>query len=117
MGDTPTADDLLPCPFCGQMPVITQTKNGVLVSCVEPKCPMDIVATYIDLSPSDVITAWNTRAEPRWIPVSERLPEENDAVLVVWKDGDIGLAFMHKDDWDYATHWMPMPEPPKGVEG
>lgn len=63
-----------------------------------------------------MFAAWNTRAAPRWIPVTERLPEENDAVLVVWKDGDIGLAFMHKDDWDYATHWMPLPLPPEEVE-
>lgn len=108
---TPTAPDLLPCPFCGEMPTFTESGR---VTCRNKNCDVYVITNDGDLFRE---AQWNTRAAPRWIPVTERLPEENDAVLVVWKDGDIGLAFMHKDDWDYATHWMPLPLPPKEVEG
>lgn len=60
---------------------------------------------------------------PRWIPVTERLPEERQFVLA-WKDEkpkgficiscwmvDAGWAFKH------ITHWMPLPQPPKAEEG
>ena len=86
---------------------------------------------------------------PRWIPVTERLPEEHDSVFakmygtnrwmpgmfrtlsdtvivcVEGTDGRKKTAAMHTKDrkWDMSarhlrgdkvTHWMPLPEPPKG---
>lgn len=66
--------------------------------------------------------------EQRWIPVTERLPEEDcvgTTVLCVlekkkryWRWVDIRL-FMDGDFWHpkgqkgKVTHWMPLPEPPK----
>lgn len=62
--------------------------------------------------------------EEKWIPVSERLPKTEDAVLCFIKNGkqDI-LQFDHFENlwigqqWTYkrhaVTHWMPLPEPPK----
>ena len=62
-------------------------------------------------------------AEPRWIPVEERLPEENVCVLANhWMTG-IEIAFRRDDQWGIAwtgfmgsgsgyTHWMPLPSPP-----
>lgn len=72
-------------------------------------------------------------AERRWIPVSERLPEDGVAVLVAFtenpKDIDILTAKYYKhyagfgglDNWwniegwhtGNVTHWMPLPEPPE----
>lgn len=66
-------------------------------------------------------------AMPKWIPVTERLPEEKVNCIVHYKhaycDNDdywaIGICFYDgkkfQMDWTYkVTHWMPLPEPPKG---
>ena len=65
----------------------------------------------------------------RWIPVTERLPEEDVLVLCIGAKGGMFLGyprFVYKDDGfaytrvpnargsRHATHWMPLPEPPKG---
>lgn len=60
----------------------------------------------------------------KWIPVSERLPEKRETVLVC--DARVGYInaweYLGRDEWLYdssiwetkeITHWMPMPEPPK----
>ena len=64
----------------------------------------------------------------RWIPFSERPPEERDCYLVAvkhWYDGKpvTREAFWNGADWlscekrmeitPRVTHWMPMPEPPE----
>ena len=67
---------------------------------------------------------------PSWIPVTERLPKE-DNFLAVTKGGLVGEAFIMQGEiywqedaveWDDAepitervAHWMPLPEPPKEV--
>lgn len=66
-----------------------------------------------------------------WIPVTERLPEKtqyvlvrynnNDMVVASWFDGDEDIRFwraMTDEGWcadcdTEPTHWMPLPEPPK----
>ena len=64
----------------------------------------------------------------KWIPVTERLPEESGDYLVITYNGFIERlsyserhnAFNTDDRLMYAecaipcTHWMPLPEPPKG---
>ena len=59
--------------------------------------------------------------EPRWIPISERLPE-GGKVLVLWKDWTIHLDWTFIDGGSYywwnsgqavVTHWMPLPTPPE----
>ena len=71
----------------------------------------------------------------RWIPVTERLPdgakdgESADNVIVLTDDCEVTTGWLNHDTWwiirgynDYhtsyekekVTHWMPLPEAPKG---
>ena len=65
--------------------------------------------------------------ETRWIPVSERLPDDRTSILVYHNiSGLTDEAWFYKhirhplheydiDDqyWSDVTHWMPLPEPPE----
>jgi hypothetical protein len=71
------------------------------------------------------------RSKPRWIPVTERLPEVNKYVLGCFKDGSMTAVCLFNIDehitfwractdegWEAdcdsePTHWMPLPTPPK----
>ena len=55
-----------------------------------------------------------------WISVDDRLPEPFDSVLV-FRDGKIMIDHHEENGWfaydlngKRATHWMPIPQPPKG---
>ena len=56
----------------------------------------------------------------QWIPVTERLPEYGQLVIVysggVLSPQVYAQHFWRADfnDWVHITHWMPLPEPPKG---
>ena len=60
-------------------------------------------------------------SKPRWIPVTERLPEPYTWVLVCAENHKVAFdAFYDGVRWQDAvlnglivTHWMPLPEPPK----
>ena len=65
-----------------------------------------------------------------WIPVTERLPEKGQEVLVFdTRENWTGFAWLRPDEtwtalgFDFpfdlgeVTHWMPLPEPPKGDGG
>lgn len=55
-----------------------------------------------------------------WIPVSERMPTENDALcqmVFTWSEEKKELEVQHWRHVQYdpdTTHWKPLPEPPKG---
>ncbi len=59
----------------------------------------------------------------KWIPVTERLPENNTRTVVCYNDcidggKKVSSDVMWRGKWvrfgGYVTHWMPLPEPPKG---
>jgi hypothetical protein len=62
----------------------------------------------------------------RWIPVTERLPEEKIFVLAIDDCGNIYDAYMKNDYWlapegrsellEGITHWMERPSPPKAED-
>ena len=60
-------------------------------------------------------------SEQRWIPVSERLPDDRTLVLA-YASGRHVFGYMQGGDWIDTlygwtlaappSHWMPLPEPP-----
>jgi hypothetical protein len=58
---------------------------------------------------------------PRWIPVTERLPECYKWVLAVSDEHEMPIEVFYDGlrwqdcvlDKVHITHWMPLPEPPK----
>ena len=98
--------------------------------CDNEKCP-------VYLSKTIAIDDWNTRpiedalnariaeleAAQRWIPVSERLPEDGEVVWL-WDGNNLGMGyylvlsgcFMDRDTplrRIKPTHWMSLPTPPE----
>lgn len=65
---------------------------------------------------------------PKWIPVTERLPERKKAhYLCLLDDDSMAVVYWsrvsdwaskgewtwHNPNWKEVTHWMPLPAPPK----
>ena len=65
-------------------------------------------------------------AVPKWIPVTERLPEKRTWVLCWCVSDSQEVLRWENNEWyhdpkhvyfsDFVTHWMPLPEPPKEDE-
>lgn len=57
----------------------------------------------------------------RWIPVTDGLPERFETVVVCLDNNTRSIAYLSNGDvwiamWVLSgvTHWMPLPDPPKG---
>ena len=64
------------------------------------------------------------REARRWIPIAERSPELGVDVMVIDR-GELKIAWRHIKDGEWSSfsalnkisHWMPLPQPPKEVQG
>lgn len=59
------------------------------------------------------------RKKIKWISLEERLPTPLENVLVIDKNGNVDIDFMLITTRKFVgnkeyTHWMPLPEAPKG---
>lgn len=100
-----------------------------LIGCGPKATPENVEAVRLS------IEALKEKAERRWIPVTERLPDNNHPVLVRCANTTIsggyvthigscdmkqfwflrtqpGIASFPVQEWK-VTHWMPLPEPPE----
>ena len=103
---------------------ICKTEKSCVASCFE--CMADhLIANGVTFAADNNVG--------RWIPVSERLPEEEELVLIICKNGKRSVGcyrrFNYNNEimWGFktelnpsiwlnkgrVTHWMPLPEPPK----
>ena len=86
---------------------------------------LEDIADYIAvLDGADIREVMNSA----WIPVSERLPEENQKCLITTRWQTVLLAeyrldyfrLFYAERWDFETKdvtaWMPIPEPYRGDE-
>ena len=127
-------DLLKSCPICGGEADFQISYYHTYARIYCNKCGLSTV----DLKGDDdgkkrLIELWNKRTnDPKWIPIEQQEPSEEDWYLIFFpKNEDYGnvdyidmcywngkyfeggaLAFQ-EDGLEY-THWMPLPEPPKG---
>ena len=85
------------------------------------------IAKIADHLIANGVTLDNQVSSSKWIPVTERLPEEMEWVLCACVDREVHILRYDylMDDWDihhrpnacygrgFVTHWMPLPEPPR----
>jgi hypothetical protein len=98
---------------------IDEMANDIAKICpdmVENGCGQVNCVTHLTLS----LHKAGYRKQSGWISVKERLPEKAGRYLVYGIVGDMPLICgAHYDKYngfgdDDFTHWMPLPEPPKG---
>lgn len=72
------------------------------------------------------IPAADVEPKRRWISVTERLPENSKSVIIAHQNG-VSTGWHNGRYWERGaatghskiktvTHWMPLPEPPKGED-
>ena len=78
--------------------------------------PIDTFEEYI----ADYVLRAGYRKQ-EWISVDERLPDFEGKYLVYTIKGNVTIAYCYSPSWEsnpqfdyWVTHWMPLPEPPKG---
>ena len=125
------ADKLKPCPICGsEVNMIEENIGEYTVVC--HGCQVLMIADDVS-SKNEAIERWNNRVNgPKWIPIEQQKPPDDCWYLVFYpKDAEFGDVYFidvcfgnkggfndseigYQEDGIEYTHWMPLPEPPKG---
>ena len=77
------------------------------------------VTTYAKLA-IEALKKENGVTVQEWISVNDRLPEQGEEAICIAADGDMMIGKYTEWGWMFPcyfedlTHWMPMPQPPKG---
>ena len=72
----------------------------------------------VDLMGNHAMAICELAMVPKWIPLTEKLPEQGQEVIVydggVQKPKVFAYQFWNKeyDSWAHVTHWMPLPQAP-----
>ena len=126
--------ELKACPFCGDSELVNSSLYEGHVFCTN--CGADM---HVDIWQSRPIedglraelarlTAElaELREKTRWIPVSERLPEDSGQYICAIRYNEepkktwVEQRFWNIFWWDMytsiVTHWMPLPEPPEATD-
>lgn len=129
--------DLLPCPFCGRLETLRmicipsekyEFVYHVICDAVNGGCGAS--TGWNHSTPEEALEEWNTRASG-WISCSDRFPEVREKVLALYdyctcevRQQYIMIASLAPDGYwmegctwhphQSVTHWMPLPDRPKG---
>ena len=77
------------------------------------------VKTYAKLA-IEALEKENGVTVQEWISVNDRLPEQGEEAICIAADGDMMIGKYTEWGWMFPcyfedlTHWMPIPQPPKG---
>ena len=77
------------------------------------------VTTYAKLA-IEALKKENGVTVQEWISVNDRLPEQGEEAICIAADGDMMIGKYTEWGWMFPcyfedlTHWMPLPQPPKG---
>lgn len=107
--------------------VVTQTKLAVYREVLKHLEEIEQEQSYNSINPELNGDTISRQAEPMWIPVSEKLPEEGKEVLTCSNGGFIEIQSFENShgniywenkngDWtdiDEVIAWMPLPKPYK----
>lgn len=86
---------------------------------------MNVNGTLISLRDArEIISSFPAVSVQQWISVKDGMPEDNDRVIAFRPYEAEVSAYRYSVMWGWAlktsvshrgiTHWMPLPEPPKG---
>lgn len=124
--------NLKPCPHCGGNasmsidPEATTDQMGRRWA-FTVVCENCCATSGLNFSEENAVESWNRRAtvdQHRWVPVTERMPENDETAICYMKDGKVLVLTWSYIDWmwdngsewykeDDVLYWMPLPKPPK----
>ena len=120
-----------PCPVCGKEPTATPIENS-FYSYAELTEEQKIRFAAYQVFDVPKKASSKLEAAQRWIPVSERLPEDGETVFVIIHDGferfengnEVArLTYLGNGNWwswkserYIVTHWMPVPSAPESED-